>query len=589
MAEPGSRTSNEEHVMYDFVIIGGLVVDGTGAPGRVADIGIEGGRITAIGTLRGQAAKQTFDATGLVVSPGFIDVHTHYDAQLHWDPFATPSSLHGVTTVFAGNCGFSLAPLKQRDADYTRRMMSQVEGMPLIALESGIEWKWETFGEYLQTLDGAVAVNAGFLVGHCALRRYVLGEASMERTSTDDEIEKMRAVLGQSIADGALGFSTSRSRTHPDHNGDPVPSRQASEDEVLRLCDEVGRHPGTSLEAITSGCITGFDDDETELFAQMSAHADRPLNWNVMGFSGEGTDAERREKLDRQLRPTIRAKEIGGRVVPLNMPVGTALNMSMATYCGMWLIPGWREIMTLPFAEKTAKLRDPAVQRKMVEDSVGSGLEIFADVSNYRIGETVAPQNKQFEGLLVSEIAASRGTDAWTAILDIEVADEYRTVLWPQIRETDEQFDLIKEVWDTKDVVIGGSDAGAHLDRLLAAPYPTRLLAKVVRERQLVTIERMIHLMTDRPAQLYGLKDRGQLRVGAVADIVVFDRETVRSDEVRRAYDLPGDSLRLTADAIGIEIVLVNGRETIRGGKPTGALAGTVLHSGRDTRTVPTR
>ncbi|HEY6533881.1 MAG TPA: D-aminoacylase [Acidimicrobiales bacterium] len=575
--------------MFDYVITGGLVVDGTGAPGRTADVGVAGGRITSIGKLGGDSARQTFDASGLVVSPGFVDVHTHYDAQLFWDGYATPSSQHGVTTVFAGNCGFTLAPLKPRDADYTRQMMAQVEGMPLVALENGLDWQWETFGEYLAALDGRTAVNAGFLVGHSALRRYVLGEASMERASTDEEVEEMRAVLAASIEDGALGFSTSRSRTHPDHNGDPVPSRQASEEEVLRLCDEVGRHPGTTLEAIASGCIQGFDEGETELFAQMSAHANRPLNWNVLGVRPKGTDAERRAKLAHQLGPTRRAREIGGRVVPLNMPIGTELCMNMSTYCGMWLIPGWREIMTLPFEEKTAKLRDPAVQRKMVEDSVGSGLEVFANVAIYRIGDTFAPENKQYEGRLVSEIAASQGVDVWTALLDIEVADEYRTVLWPLVQEDDEQYQLVTEIWASDQVVIGGSDAGAHLDRLLASPYPTRLLARMVRERQLVTLERMVQLMTEAPARLYGLKDRGRLAEGAFADIVVFDPTTVASAPVRRAFDLPGDSLRLTADAIGIELVLVNGTETYRAGRPSGELPGTLLRSGRDTETVTTR
>jgi N-acyl-D-aspartate/D-glutamate deacylase len=575
--------------MFDYLVKGGLVVDGTGAPARNADIGIVGGRITQIGRLDGAAAVRIFDATGLVVAPGFIDVHTHYDAQLFWDGYATPSSNHGVTTVFAGNCGFTLAPLKPVDADYTRRMMAQVEGMPLVALEDGIDWDWETFGDYLQALEGKTAINAGFLVGHCALRRYVLGEASMERASTDDEVATMRAVLGQSIEDGALGFSTTRSMTHPDHNGDPVPSRQATEQEVLELCNETGRHPGTTLEAITSGCVQGFNAEEVELFAQMSSHANRPLNWNVLGFSGDGTDAERRTKVARQLGPTRRAAEIGGRVVPLNMPVGTELNMSFATYCGMWLLPGWREIMTLPFDEKTARLRDPAVQRKMVEDSVGSGLEMFADVSRYRIGETIAPQNKQYEGRFVSEIASARGVDAWTAILDIEIPDEYRTVLWPNIPETDEQFELVKEIWASDDVVIGGSDAGAHLDRLLASPYPTRLLAKVVRDRQLVSIERMVQLMSDSPARLYGLRDRGRLVEGAIADIVIFDKDTVACGPVQRVFDLPGGSLRLTADSIGIELLLVNGQETMRAGKPTGELAGSILRSGRDTTTVSTR
>lgn len=576
----------------DVLLRDASLIDGTGAPARPADVAVSGDRIAAVqppGELTPARETQVVDLDGLTVAPGFIDVHTHYDAQLYWDGFATPSSVHGVTTVFGGNCGFTLAPLKRRDADYTRRMMSQVEGMPLAALENGVDWRWETFGQYLDGLEGRIGVNAGFLAGHCALRRYILGEESMVRASTDDEIETMSGLLAQSIEQGALGLSTTRSRTHPDHNGDPVPSRQASEAEVLRLCDEVGKRPGTTLEAITTGCVQGFDNDEVELFAQMSARANRPLNWNVLGITAHGTDAERREKLERQFAPTRRAREVGGRVVPLNMPVGTELNMSMATYCGMWLIPGWREIMTLPFEEKTAKLRDPAVQRKLVEGSVGSGLERFADIGAYRIGQTVAPANKQYEDRVVSEIATSLGTDAWTALLDIEVADEYRTVLWPEVVESDEQFDLIKEIWATDEVVIGGSDAGAHLDRLLASPYPTRLLAKVVRDRRLVPLERMIQLMTESPARLYGLTDRGRLVEGAFADIVVLNPETVASQPARRAYDLPGECLRLTADSIGIELVLVNGVETIRGGQPTGELPGAVLRSGRDTHTVTAR
>jgi N-acyl-D-aspartate/D-glutamate deacylase len=577
--------------MYDYLISGGLVVDGTGARARHADVAVEHGRIVAIGDLSGAAARKIFDATGLVVAPGFVDVHTHYDAQLHWDGFATPSSQHGVTTVFGGNCGFTLAPLRSRDADYVRRMMAQVEGMPLAALEQGIDWSWQSFGEYLDGLEGGVAVNAGFLVGHCALRTYVMGDDALERESTEDETAAMVQLLAQSIEEGGLGFSTSRSRTHPDHNGNPVPSRQASEREVLALCDEVRRHPGTTLEAITSGCIQGFDDAEVELFAQMSAHAARPLNWNVLNTESAmpGADGDD-SRLQRQFAPSRRARELGGRVLALTMPVGAELNMSMSTYCAMWLLPGWREIMSLAPREKTRKLRDPAVRRAMVADAVGSGLEQFADIGQYRIGETVAPENRQYEGRVVADIAAERGVDPWDVMVDIQVADDYRTVLWPVAPEKSQAvWELRRDLWRRDDVLIGGSDAGAHLDRLLASPYPTRFLEFAWREQGLVTLEEAIHLMTDKPARLYGLKDRGRLTEGACADVVVFDPERVRSAGARRAFDLPGDSLRLTADAEGIELVLVNGIESIVGGGATGATAGTVLRSGRDTDTVATR
>ncbi len=248
--------------MLDVVIRGAKVVDGTGAPARTADVGVRDGRITVVGAVD-EPAVRTIGADGLVACPGFVDPHTHYDAQLFWDPWATPSSAHGVTSVIGGNCGFTLAPLHERDADYTRRMMAKVEGMPIAALEDGVPWNWRSFGEYLDRLAGeghgaGPAVNAGFLVGHCALRRAVLGEAANERAATADEVASMAALLDEALAAGGLGLSTSRSPTHDDGDGGPVPSRAAGVDEVLALCEVVGRHPGTTLEAIIEGCLRRF-------------------------------------------------------------------------------------------------------------------------------------------------------------------------------------------------------------------------------------------------------------------------------------------------------------------------------------------
>src|SRR5262249_6992236 len=234
----------EGGLMLDYAIKGGTLVDGTGAPPRLANVGIRDGRIVAVGQIDEPAAK-VIDATGLLVCPGFVDPHTHYDAQLYWDPFATPSSWHGVTSVIGGNCGFTLAPIKAPDADYTRRMMAKVEGMPLAALEAGVPWTWETFGEYLNGLDGHIAVNAGFMVGHCALRRYVMGEEAVGREAKPEEVDEMVAVLHQSLAAGGLGLSTTRSSTHNDGDSQPVASRWASEEELVTLCGVVGEHAGT--------------------------------------------------------------------------------------------------------------------------------------------------------------------------------------------------------------------------------------------------------------------------------------------------------------------------------------------------------
>ncbi len=570
--------------MLDYLIKGGNVVDGTGAASRVTDIGVRGDRIVSIGAVD-EPAREVVDADGLMVTPGFVDPHTHYDAQLHWDAYATPSSLHGVTSVIGGNCGFTLAPLKAADADYTRRMMAKVEGMPLEALEHGIDWSWESFGEYLDRLEGRIAVNAGFLVGHCALRRYVLGAEASERQSEPGEVEQLVRLLEECLTAGGLGLSTTRSSTHNDGDNHPVPSRVASEAELLELCDVVGRHPGTTLEAIVEGCLRGFSDAEVELMAQMSARANRPLNWNVLGVA-----AGQEERTAQQLRPSTRAAEIGGRVVALTMPIFADNNMSLGTFCALWLIPGWQEILSLPRDEKIAKLRDPAVREQMRAAARGTVFERMADFSKYRIGDTVSPANRRYEGRLITEIAAEMGVDPADALVDITSADDFKTVLWPlPAGDGPEDWEARRRLWAEDTVLIGGSDAGAHLDRMLGSPYPTRFLADSRRGRRLVSVERAVELMTDAPARLFGLVDRGRIAEGAYADLVVLDPATVDSGPARRVYDLPGDSLRLTAESTGVERVIVNGRPVIRSGQPVGELPGRVLRSGRDTTTVTTR
>src|SRR5271154_2178706 len=267
--------------MLDYVIRSGTVIDGTGEPGRLADIGIRDGRIVAIGQIDEEGTTE-FDAGGLTVIPGVVDPHTHYDAQLFWDPLASPSNVHGVTTVIGGNCGFTLAPINAEDADYIRQMMAKVEGMPLAALENGVPWNWSTFGEYLDRLEGNLGVNAGFLVGHCALRRWVMGSDRGADVATDEEVGAMTRLLAESIEAGGLGFSSSQPRTHSDGDGNPIPSRHADRREMLAFCEVVRDHPGTTLEYITNGCLDTFSDEEIDLMVAMTTTAHRPLNWNLL-------------------------------------------------------------------------------------------------------------------------------------------------------------------------------------------------------------------------------------------------------------------------------------------------------------------
>ncbi|MFF4784861.1 amidohydrolase family protein [Streptomyces griseorubiginosus] len=576
--------------MLDHVIKGAAVVDGTGAPAFTADVGIRDGRVAAIGDVR-EEARSSEDATGLVLAPGFVDPHTHYDAQLFWDPYATPSLNHGVTTVAAGNCGFTLAPLnpaRPEDADYTRRMMSKVEGMSLVALEEGAPWSWNSFGEYLDALEGRIAVNAGFMVGHCALRRYVMGPDAVGGQPSEEQLAEIVGLLHEAMDAGAWGFSTTQSSTHSDGDGKPVASRHALPAELLALSRAVGEHEGTQIEAIVAGCLDQFSDAEIELFVEMSAAAGRPLNWNVLTI-----DSAVPERVPRQLFASERARKAGGRVVALTMPILTPMNMSLGTFCALNLIPGWGPVLALPVPERIERLRDPDVQKELLRHSQAKEAGVFRRLTNfgrYVIGDTYSEQNRGLSGRVVEDIAAERGLEPFAALVEICAADDLRTVLWPMPTDNDPaSWAMRAEAWQHEDVLLGGSDAGAHLDRMCGAPYTTRFLGDCLRGRKLTSLEQAVKMLTDDPAQLFGLRERGRIEEGFHADLVLFDPERIAAGTATLVHDLPGDSPRLDSKALGIRAVWVNGVEAIRDDVVSGAVPGRVLRSGRDTRTVSTK
>ncbi|MET9081016.1 D-aminoacylase [Streptomyces sp. NPDC004237] len=576
--------------MLDHVIKGASVVDGTGAPAFTADVGVRDGRIAVIGAVT-EEARTVEDATGLVLAPGFVDPHTHYDAQLFWDPYAVPSLNHGVTTVAAGNCGFTLAPLnpsRPGDADYTRRMMSKVEGMSLVALEEGAPWSWSSFGEYLDALEGRIAVNAGFMVGHCALRRYVMGADAVGGQPSEEQLDEIVRLLHEAMNAGAWGFSTTQSSTHSDGDGQPVASRHARPAELLAMSRAVGEHEGTQIEAIVAGCLDQFSDAEIELFAEMSAAAGRPLNWNVLTV-----DAAVPERVPRQLQASERARKAGGRVVALTMPILTPMNMSLGTFCALNLIPGWGPILGLPVPERIEKLRDPDVRAEMLERAQSKEAGVFRRLANfgrYVIGDTYSEANAGLSGRVVRDIAQERGQDPFHTLVEICAADDLRTVLWPMPTDNDPaSWALRAETWQHEDVMLGGSDAGAHLDRMCGAPYTTRFLGDCLRGRKLLGLEQAVKMLTDDPARLFGLRERGRIAEGWHADLVLFDPERIAAGQATLVHDLPGDSPRLDSKAIGVRAVWVNGVEAIRDDVVSGAVPGKVLRSGRDTRTVSTR
>ena len=575
--------------MYDILIRGGDLIDGTGSARRRADVGIQGDRIVAIGDLAQDDgagdAVDVIDATGKVVAPGFVDVHTHYDAQVFWDGALTPSPLHGVTTALAGNCGFTIAPLSDdpADGDYLMRMLARVEGMPLESLREGVPWNWTSTAEYFDEIEGRLGINAGFMVGHSAIRRVVMGEESTAREAKPEEFEAMQALLRAGLEAGALGFSSSWARTHNDADGHMVPSRYASRDELVDLCGTLAEYEGTSLEFIPS-VGPKFEPWAVELMAAMSAAAQRPLNWNVLGVNAKNL-AEAQGKLE----AGDYARAHGGRVVALTVPMSFPVYLSFRSGFVLDAMPGWEDVMGLPLAEKLEFFDDEDALAKLDEgaQSKENGLRMLANWANLRINDVVAPENEEYRGRMVGEIAEDEGRSSWQVLTSIARADELNTSFGTvPAPDTDDDWKARIEVWRDRRALIGASDAGAHLDLLASFNYATEVLGKAVRQRKLLPMEEAINLITDTPAQLYGLKERGRIADGWKADVVVLDPETIGSHDVRMRMDLPGGAGRLYAEADGIEHVLVNGTGIVRDAKLTDARTGTLLRSGRDTETA---
>lgn len=565
--------------MLDYRIDNALIIDGTGKEGYVGSIGVRAGRIVeSPGT---ESARQCIDADGLAVAPGFIEIHTHYDAQLFWDPWVNPSLAHGITTVVAGNCGLAIAPASAEHVDFLTRLMARVEGMPIEALESGVPWDWRDYSGYAQKFAGRLAVNVGFLAGHSTIRRVVMGEAASERAASPDETARMTALLGEILDQGAIGYSTSFAQPHHDGDGRPVPSRFATRDEVLALCAETGRHPGTFLELSP---LQGLFSEETRaLLTDMSATARRPLNWNlyVPGLAPP-------EVLANQIAVSDYAKARGGNVLALMMPIPMVMRSSFLSGFVLDSLPGWGQLFLLRSAARIEALKDPATRARMK-----AGLEATPDAlkratrfDRLVVTETYAEENARFRGRLLGDIAREAGQPVLDVMLDIVVRDALRTGLQQAGRDdSDALWKTLAANWFDPRTVVGGSDAGAHVDALFAANYPLVMIEEA-RRRQLAPLEKVIHVLTDVPARRFGIRERGRIADGWHADLVILDPQRAGSETPGIVADLPGGGPRLTSRGKGIRHVFVNGVAVLNGQDPTGDLSGIVLRSGRDTQTV---
>lgn len=571
--------------MLDYLIKGGTIVDGTGAARYRGDVGIKDGRITAVGNVD-QAAKETIDASGLVVAPGFVDIHTHYDAQVFWDPALSPSCYHGVTSMFAGNCGFSVAPLTAEGSDYLMRMLARVEGMPLQSLRDGVPWNWTSFGSYLERVqEQQPAVNIGFLVGHSALRRAVMGAAAVDQPATPQQLAAMQQLLHQSLAEGGMGFSSSQAPTHNDGGGHPVPSRAADGGELIALSSCLRDHPGTLLEFIPT--VGPFEEKHMQLMTDMSLAAQRSLNWNVLIVN---TGA--RAIFENQIQAADYAAARGATIRALTFAQPVSLRLNLLSGFGLDALPGWAAVLGLPVPERMRALADPATRARMIESAAHPDVPVLlramGNFSAMTIEQTFAPATKAYQGRALAEVAAERGQSAADAFFDIALADELRTCFLPRLGGDDaESWALRGAMWKDPRTLVGASDAGAHLDMIDTFAFSTTVLGDGVRKRGLLTLEEGVHQITDLPARFMGLKERGRIAQGWHADLVVFDPERVGKGKMDMRFDLPGGAGRLYCEAEGIHQVMVNGTIIVRDNQLTGQRPGLVLHSGRDTETVP--
>ncbi len=557
---------------YDLKITGGTIVDGTGKAGFVGDLGIKDGKVVAMGKADG-AAVTTIDARGRVVAPGFVDVHTHYDAQILWDRMLSISPWHGVTTTVIGNCGFGVAPTKAIHRKLIMQTLEKVEGMSLDALSAGLgdNWPFETFPEYLDAVEKrGSAINIAALFGHTPLRMYVMGEESTERAATPDEIHSMKKLMREAMDAGAIGFGTSVSVSHNGYAGKPVPSRLAAVEEMDQLVSVMGELK-RGLMQITIG-----REFSTRHMAEVSRKYGIPVTWTALLSYLYGPGGHRK-----QLDLAAEQRKSGAMVIP--QVSCRPLNFEF-TFAEPFIFDVMKFMNELAMADAKAPgarrraYADPAWREKL-RSEVTPLFQRWWD----RVVIAWAPSHKELEEMPLAAAAARLGKDPVDLALDIALADDLQARFRMAVMNFDEKE--VAELITDPNTIIALSDAGAHASQLCDACYSTHLLGHWVRERKVFTVEEAVHNLTQRPAEMFGITDRGVLAEGRPADVVVFDAKTVGPGPLKRVNDLPAGADRLVSQASGIDAVIVNGELIRRDNKDVFAandkLPGRLLRSGR--------
>ncbi len=550
----------------NLVIRNAQIVDGTGAAPFNGDVAVKGGKIDAIGKIDGSAARE-IDAQGHVLSPGFIDMHTHYDPQLCWDRLATPSLEHGVTTVIVGNCSLSLAPVHPGDSRKLVRMFGKIEDIKEPTFDEGVPFSWESFGDYLDFIRPGLGINVGAMVGHSALRYYVMGTESQDRVATDAEIARMCDLLEAAMAAGAIGMSTSY--VDIDEVGRPVPSRLADMREKIALCKAMAKSGRGTLQTVPY-----FIDPERQL-QNIQELGDLSLASGIFCtiapiiYSPQAPDIYLRnlDKLDEQ---RVRGAKVLGQSMPRSFNINVRLSETSFLLYGL---PSWQKLMELPIAERIAAFGDPAARDKLVRDAERRFTPLFRVAI---VGETYNPSNSKYQGMRIADIAKAEGKSIPAAMLDIALADDLRTEF--QINDAiHADPERVAEILNHPAILIGASDAGAHVSQFCGAGDTSDLFDRFVRQFGTFTLERAVHRVTAEVADAWGIKNRGRIAVGAAADLVLFDRDTIsRGDEVF-VNDFPGGGNRYIRHARGIDKVMVNGEIVVDAGNYTAARAGQIV------------
>jgi N-acyl-D-aspartate/D-glutamate deacylase len=557
---------------YDLLVKNGRIIDGSGRPAFNGDVGVANGKIVEIGRLDGPA-KRTIEADGRVVSPGFVDNHCHYDAQVLWDPLCSFSNHHGATTVIIGNCSLALAPVKAHQREKLAGMLSYVEAIPMDVLDAGVPWNWETFPEYMRAVGQKLGVNVGTLLGHSAVRLYAMGDDASKREATDDELSTMRRVVREAIDAGALGLSITRNMAHFDIAGTRIPAACAPESELFALTD-VLREAGTGVIQCGGGTNPEMKD---RLLSRISQACGRPVMYNTLL-----EQARQPGRWKKHLAHVEQVVSEGLRAIPLCNPGSIVQKFTMKNCQVFRSMPTWLPILQGPDEQKLIAYRDAATRDKLRAE-VDAPLTPESTFSKrwdmMAVEEVKLAKNRALRGKNLAEIGQAQGKHPVDVLLDLALEEDLETVF--TLGEINMDTEAVAQILSSPYAVVGLSDGGAHVQFHSNVSNPTRLLGYWVREKQIMSLELAVRRLTFDSATAFGIYDRGLVQPGMAADLVVFDADTVKPVLEDVVHDFPNDGWRMRELCEGIHFTVVNGEVLMEKGTHTGSLPGRIIKNAR--------